>query len=895
MSSSEVSLLYSSIRQLLHEGKADIEIIDLLNFPQSHSLPPEFLIPRLLIAGLVYFRSSSPNLVKAKKFFKRCENCCVTSKCVKPRDGDIAVCNICLGDIEYISHMFSDAAKHYSKAIKFYASIFDFYSVTASIFDFHSVAAYFKLSRLIPSLSSLYCKLANSLAKSGESKSVQHNAVVQYRAAIQEARSDKDVISARMCLGKFYFSVRMYHDALEQFTKCLELRHHLQNPLCLGKVHGNMAYTHLKLGNKEEAICHLQRMIRLVTEYERDSTERYVAFNHAGSAYQSMNDTDKAEEYYTRALEEAADIPRTVRMHEKIGNVLLKSKEYERAIHRYSEILRLSSDPTTKNTARLNRGYSYVKCAFLPYVQETEIHGSHCDVDKCLSKVSHSTKSLFDQGSCDLKKALEHYEQHIQKRNGFALISHDFRLACSCLQDSFAVLHHFEEALVVAEKYRARLLGEQMLKQELFHSKSSIVSHVSFAHIRKIIKDLQCPVVYLSYTGSRIICWVLVSHSKEVLMKTYSVPVSSDLFGGQTFTHFLVHELTSSLMHPGNNVYQSIPCDGEFSRQVRVLFDLIGRPLVKILDDFANKTGSSFSKLIIISDECSSLVPLGCLYDQSSKSFLADKYCFLKAPSFLTLDIMLHQPNVIVKLPSESSLIRVIGSPDVAYSQEETEWVSNAFQTSPILQHETMLSLRLKLLDAKLIHFANSGFEENGSIILSSGRDSGTSDVSLSPQAIQRLNISPSLVTLTNCGEFVTTTIKANRIEEMCQAFIQAGARAVLTSLWKVPKESAIVFVQFFYQYLLNGLQSSLALQKAILSIRCFPEFSQYIHWSGYQLIGRDFTLSNEDAELTHRLRMKLGPATIFPRFLAVQKLKNELISNNQTMVQVCVPINNEN
>ena len=82
-------------------------------------------------------------------------------------------------------------------------------------------------------------------------------------------------------------------------------------------------------------------------------------------------------------------------------------------------------------------------------------------------------------------------------------------------------------------------------------------------------------------------------------------------------------------------------------------------------------------------------------------------------------------------------------------------------------------------------------------------------------------------------------TVKADGILGMARAFILAGAQAVLTTLWRVPDESASVFMQFFYQYLMEGHRASVSLQKAILSVRCFLKYSQYIHWSGYQLTGR--------------------------------------------------------
>ena len=792
------------------------------------------------------------------------------------RNGDIAICNVFLGDIEVACRALSEACEHYRRAIQFYA--------------YDSVAAVcFQLST--PSLSTIHRKLAMSLAR----LSNVTQAVVQYDAAIREARSIKNELFARMSLGSLYLSTGKYEQSVEQYRKSIELGQTLQNPLFLGKIFQNVAHAYLRLHQKEEAVCHFQKALRLITEYERDPETLFFTYNSVGSAYQSMNDLEKAKEYYELALQqEFRDIPSKIRIHDKISNVHIILKEYKEAIFHYTKMLHLSTDHKTTVTARLNRGYAYIKRAALLHAQsgESKIHGVHCDSNdcNCSSQVPDFTKELYDQGACDLRKVLEYYDAEIHKSLIEFIGTKEYGLACSCLQDCYVIIHELEKALVVAEKCRARVLGEHMLERSQLNRKSHITSPMTFPHIRKVIKELQSPVVYLTYTGSQIIVWILFSHSGQFLMNVLQVPLSNDLFGGQSIGAFLIHELTNSLMHPSNDVYQSISCNSDMSSQVQLFFDLIGRPLLQILDNFENKTGSSINKLIVISDEHTSLVPFSCLYDQGTKSFLTDKYCFQRVPSFLTLDIMLHQPAVKVEIPADSSRICVIGNSQSASAKKEAEWVANTLQTSPILKHKNMLSLKLNLLNAKMIHIATNGFKENGSLVVASGQ-AGASDYNLGPQTVQQLNISPALVVVTNCGEFVSTSIKAKQIEAMCQAFIQAGAQVFLTSLWTVPTESAMVFIQFFYQYLLDGILSSAAVQKAILSIRCFPEFSQYIHWSGYQLTGRDMSVSCEESQRIRDLRIRMGPGTMFPhRQAETQKLKEGLITDKTALsdVQVC-------
>jgi len=117
----------------------------------------------------------------------------------------------------------------------------------------------------------------------------------------------------------------------------------------------------------------------------------------------------------------------------------------------------------------------------------------------------------------------------------------------------------------------------------------------------------------------------------------------------------------------------------------------------------------------------------------------------------------------------------------------------------------------------------------------------------------------------------------------MARAFILAGAQAVLTTLWRVPDESAAVFMKFFYQYLMDGHKASSALRKAMLSIRSFLRYSKYIHWSGYQLTGRELKFEVD------KLEKQMGPSPVFPRLDVVNKLTKALVNDRflPTDVQV--------
>lgn len=77
----------------------------------------------------------------------------------------------------------------------------------------------------------------------------------------------------------------------------------------------------------------------------------------------------------------------------------------------------------------------------------------------------------------------------------------------------------------------------------------------------------------------------------------------------------------------------------------------------------------------------------------------------------------------------------------------------------------------------------------------------------------------------------------------IARAFLAAGARSVLVSLWAIEDEATYEFMKSFYQHLVEGDKASEALNKAMKCLRESAQFSEVKHWAPYVLIGDDVTL----------------------------------------------------
>ena len=893
---------------LLHAAEY-AQILQLLELPDDPS--DDSYVPSHFIAGVTHFKMSSYQ--EAQRHFQKCAGAALREQ----QSSNVMLSNAYLGDIEYTLQNYEGAERYYEISVKHYE------------YGNENVATMHKLTP--PSLSAIHAKRASSFRNS--SKMVE--AVKGYQAAIEVARVDRDRLSAHTSLGNLYQSMGDNNNALREYKESIALAEKLSDHVSLGWAHGNIGNAYLGLNRKDEAIYHLRKSLELAVEYERTPQAIGRTYNNLGTAYQSMNDLDKAEEYYDLALSQAVygnDKAGQARVYGNIGNVHMLRKNYERAIPHYSEVLRLSKDPSTVSTAQHNRGCAYYEWATSLYTSSTSntsvadikysIHGPECDIDHCLSKIPLKARELFQSGSEDLQEVVKHHEKRFQHIKGspqgltlsvslFESNSRTFHR----LQDCLVSLHRAEQALLVAEQSRARTLGELMLKRKQQHVKEMLTSPLPFEDIKSIIQKQASPVVYFSYTGARLIGWVFVPHGEEISMNMFDVPLSDELFEGKSFDYHLRYSLTEKLVERSFEMYRSITYDHKSSEPVQTLFKLIAKPTLDILKKLKSKACLTEApcQLIVVSDSYTSLLPLSCLLDPDGKIFFGDHYGVQVVPSLLSMGIMNQLPEVSIKHGEETHDLCIIGDPNIPqfilndetwalgrlpHAKKEAQWVAHTLKATPILgDNATKEALLLRLLSAKIVHIATHGSASAGFLAFATfnltvrpGSRSGArpSNVLLYPEEIEKLHISSALVVLSSCDSG-RGTVKADGIQGMARAFILAGAQSVLTTLWKVPDESASVFMQFFYQYLTDGLQSSVALQKSILSVRCFAKYSQYIHWSGYQLTGRNIHCTVTVSPSENMLKERLGDPSVFPRLDQLKKLEKSLVKNTSLPTDVQV------
>ncbi len=164
-------------------------------------------------------------------------------------------------------------------------------------------------------------------------------------------------------------------------------------------------------------------------------------------------------------------------------------------------------------------------------------------------------------------------------------------------------------------------------------------------------------------------------------------------------------------------------------------------------------------------------------------------------------------------------------------------------------QEATKASFLEELHKAALVHIAAHGNSETGEIALAPPPEKrkpilDEEDVVLTMAEVQNAKVRAKLVVL-SCCHSARGHIRAEGVIGIARAFLGAGARSVLASLWAIDDKATIEFMRSFYQHLKLGQKASEALYQATATLRRSEKFGGPLYWAPFVLIGDDVTFDS--------------------------------------------------
>ena len=267
-------------------------------------------------------------------------------------------------------------------------------------------------------------------------------------------------------------------------------------------------------------------------------------------------------------------------------------------------------------------------------------------------------------------------------------------------------------------------------------------------------------------------------------------------------------------------------------------------------------------ELIIVPDGPLWLAPFAALLNPFSK-YLCESFKVRIIPSLTSLKIIAHCP----KFHSSSGAL-VVGDPDMSevtnsqgdqileqlpFARQEAQMIGQILNTAPLTgKLATKCEVLKQISSVAVVHIAAHGRMETGEIALSPNPESRKShtpaeeDYMLTMKDVMSVKLRAKLVVLSCChsgrGE-----IKAEGVVGIARAFIGAGARSVLVSLWAIDDEATLEFMKSFYHNLVKGRSASESLNHAMRCLRESETFSDVKHWAPFTLIGDDVTLDKQE------------------------------------------------
>ena len=187
----------------------------------------------------------------------------------------------------------------------------------------------------------------------------------------------------------------------------------------------------------------------------------------------------------------------------------------------------------------------------------------------------------------------------------------------------------------------------------------------------------------------------------------------------------------------------------------------------------------------------------------------------------------------------------------LAWAEKEVQMIGEILQTEPLVgKQATKDEVLRRISSVALVHIAAHGKMETGEIALApnttrSSVNPARVDYLLTMRDVLDAQIRARLVVL-SCCHSARGEVKSEGVVGIARAFLGAGARSVLVSLWAIDDEATMEFMKVFYQELVHGRSASEALNKAMKSMRESDRFSAVKYWAPFVLIGDDVTLEFE-------------------------------------------------
>ena len=669
-------------------------------------------------------------------------------------------------------------------------------------------------------------------------------------------------------LGNAHHSLGDFSTSIDYHERHLRIAKELGNKSVEGKAYGNLGIAHHSLGDLKTAIDYFNRQLKIAKEVGDRSGEGN-SYGNLGNAYHILGDLSTAIDYLERHLKIAKELGDKFvegKAYGNLGSAHHSLRDFITAIDYHESHLKIAKelgDRSGEGNTYGSLGNAHHNLG--DFKTAIDYHERHLKISKELNDKLGEVVACFNLGNdfdCldQVPVAIEYYQLGITLLNDIRdrlQLNDELKISLRDQhQISYTALWRLmladgkvTEALFSAEQGRAQGLKDLMALNYSFEAYDA-ESPKENGTICELFSSLAPNTIFMAIGENELIFWVCQKGMKVELRRKQIVSQHEiDTFLKSLVTKIGARDYVEcenrslKLMGDKRPTVKRARQDG---RQTKNL-NLEQRASSTLYDTIIGPIQDLFSgcELIFIPEGQLCLAPFAAFKSPDSK-YLCESFRIRVAPSLTCLKMILDCPENYHR----KSGVLLVGDPwvqdvtDLAplpCARKEVEMIGKMLGCTPLVGRQATKDKVLRELGSvALVHIAAHGSMETGEIALAP--KSGDVDFILTMKDAKSVQMRARLVVL-SCCHSAQGEIKAEGVVGIARAFLGAGARSVLVSLWAIDDKATLEFMKNFYQHLVAGKSASEALNRAMNCMRESTEFSDVTHWAPFVLIGDDVTL----------------------------------------------------
>ena len=605
------------------------------------------------------------------------------------------------------------------------------------------------------------------------------------------------------------------------------------------RAYGHLGNIHCAVGNFKTAMEYCQQSLS-IAKYAGDKRMQGHAYGNLALIHFRLGGLEKAIEHHQQSLSIAKDVGdkgHQARECCNLGDVYSRQGDFNTALEYYQQFLSISKDSGDKNRQALayqNLGDLYI------YIGD-------------LSKAEDCLKSSVD--------LYDNIRELLHSRDDWKIsLRNEHRNAYNALWVVQLDRNKITDALFSAERGRAQALMDLLKSKYGLELAQSSWSAENTEVISDILSYLPLQTVFLAIRNSSIIFWVL-KKGEEIHFRKMKLDGNKFKEEGIIFQQSWIEEVCKKLR---SVKCQDLCLDGSAVDEVPVqrsqeTGSLDGKKAAlkelynKFIDPIADLLHGD--EITIVPDGPLAFVPFSALINQHSR-YLSETFRIRLIPSLTSLKLMAECPEgyhsktgaLLVGDPRVGVKVIINGRctklRPLPWAKKEVEMIGAILNTRPLTgESATKAAVLSRIKSVALVHIAAHGLPGTGEIILSADPASKPGDFLLTMKDILDSNLRARLVVL-SCSHTGQGEVKAEGVVGIARAFLGAGARSVVMTLWAINGKATKEFMKHFYKHLSEGQCVSKCLHQARKHLRESDDFNDVACWAPFVLIGDDVTIN---------------------------------------------------